>query len=205
VFVALDFIDMSIPRTIYKELKFFNVGAVATTSAFLIASLFTIFSASLFQELTYSLTMLITLRANQSFDSNPQGSSEEALSIASLILESNLTYPRFTYGDVAFPQLALDPAWMAGAGANASTVSITAVGPALRSRSDCRIYDSSQIRTNLNLSYTPKTPSDYKNQLAINIEGDTCKPIEDPWWPDQFVLSTRPNLTYFGIATDSTP
>jgi hypothetical protein len=191
---SLDFMNMSIPRTIFHEIKSANIGAVAATAAFLVASVFTIFSASLFQPLAIPTTIPVTLRSNESFYMNPGRVSADAIAIASLIFGSNFSYPMFTYGNLAFPQLVPTPPLPIGSSVNASTVSIDAVVPAIRSKLDCRVYDSSKIRTNLTLNYSYIM---YDNPLEIYIEGEDCVPGREPW---NHILTTRPNMTYFALS-----
>ncbi|KAK4033529.1 hypothetical protein C8A01DRAFT_19546 [Parachaetomium inaequale] len=196
-YLTLDFMDMSIPRTIFREIKFANIGALAATTAFLVASVFTIFSASLFQPLAVATTIPVTLRANQSFAMNQMGSKDGNV-IASLIFGSNFSYPMFTYDDLAFPQLVSTVSLPADGSVNASTVSIEAVVPAVRARLHCRVYDSSKISTNLTLDYT--IPYSFHNPLGINIEGEECNhfPKYEAWGYSN-ILPTYPNMTYFGL------
>ncbi|KAK8085699.1 hypothetical protein PG997_006970 [Apiospora hydei] len=209
-FMTLDHLDMSIPRTIFKEARSGNFGALATTTMLLVASLFTIFSGSLFQALAIPSTGSITLRANQSFDLTPfggapyQGSARFGASIPSLILESNLSYPAFTHEDLAFPQLVSDLPIRSNATFNASTVSITAVVPAVRPRLDCRLYDMSKHRLNFTIN-SNATAMNVENPLGAWIEGEECKLKDDEEKGKYNILfSTYPNTTYVGIgdATD---
>ncbi|KAK7943542.1 uncharacterized protein PG986_012655 [Apiospora aurea] len=204
-FMALDHLDMSIPRTIFKEARSGNLGALATTTMLLVASLFTIFSGSLFQALAIPSTGSITLRANQSFDLTPfggapyQGSARFGASIPSLILESNLSYPAFTHEDLAFPQLVSDLPIKSNATFNASTVSITAVVPAVRPRLDCRLYDMSKHRLNFTIN-SNATAMYVENPLGAWIEGEECKLKDDEEKGKYNILfTTYPNTTYVGI------
>jgi hypothetical protein len=197
-FLALDLIDQSIPRTIFNEIKFGNMGGLAATAAFLITSVFTILSASLYQPLAVPTTIPITLRANLSFQSIVADNSD-ALASASLILGSNLSYPDFTYADLAFPRFVPTISLPTDGSVNASTVSIYVVVPAVRAKLDCRVYDSSKIRTNLTRDYKTESGT-YENPLGIHIEGEECLliPSHEVRKYNNF-LTTRPNMTYFGL------
>ncbi|KAK8044183.1 hypothetical protein PG993_004207 [Apiospora rasikravindrae] len=204
-FMTLDHLDMSIPRTIYKEARSGNFGALATTTMVLVASLFTIFSGSLFQALAIPSTGSITLRANQSFDLTPYGgapyqnNARFGASIPSLILESNLSYPAFTHENLAFPQFVSDLPIRSNATFNASTVSIDAVVPAVRPRLDCRLYDMSKHRLNFTIN-TNATNMDVENPLGVWIEGEECKLRDDEEKGKYNILfSTYTNTTYVGI------
>ncbi|KAK3305256.1 uncharacterized protein B0T15DRAFT_370692, partial [Chaetomium strumarium] len=197
-FMTIDFMDMSIPRTMFNEIKFVNIGALAATTAFLVSSLFAIVSSSLFQLVAVPTVLPATLHANMSFALTPYG-NKEAASIASLILESNLSYPRFTYGDLAFPQLvpsvSIDPDHIV----NTSSISINAEIPAVRAKMTCRIYDASKIQTNLTLNYTIQYTS-YQNPLGIYIEGEECNRFpKNEYSKYNNILPTYPNMTYFGL------
>ncbi|KAK7975754.1 hypothetical protein PG989_014217 [Apiospora arundinis] len=196
-FMQLDHLDMSIPRTMYKEVQSSNVGAFATTTMLLVASLFTIFSGSLFQALAVPSTGSIMLRANQSFDTTPFGGQTNAGSFSSLILESNLSYPAFTYQDLAFPQLLPDVPLESNGTYNFSTVAIDTVVPAVRSKLECRLYPMAKHRYNLTLDY--KILSSTNNPLGVWIEGEECKmKPEHEWLKYNQLFSTFPNATYLG-------
>ncbi|KAH6842399.1 hypothetical protein B0I37DRAFT_399101 [Chaetomium sp. MPI-CAGE-AT-0009] len=185
---TLDFMDMSVPRAIFREIQFGNIGALAATMAFLVASVFTIFSASLFQALAIPTTIPVSFRANQSFSLAPYDSDDGNV-IASLIFGSNFSFPMFTYDDLAFPQL--------------STISIQAVVPAVRSKLTCRVYDSSKITTNLTLNYTIDLTK-YDNPLGINIQGEECNRFpEYESYGYNNILPTYPNMTYFAIGNSA--
>ncbi|KAK4236997.1 hypothetical protein C8A03DRAFT_35073 [Achaetomium macrosporum] len=201
-FMTIDFMDMSVPRTMFNEIRFANIGALAATAAFLVSSVFAIASSSLFQPVAFPMVLPTTLRANMSFDLDPYG-NQEAASIASLILESNLSYPRFTYGDLAFPQLVPSVSLPHDRSVNASTISINAEVPAVRAKLTCRIYDASKIQTNHTLNYTIKYSS-YQNPLGIYIQGEECNRFpkyEDAKYNN--ILATYPNMTYFGLGDET--
>ncbi|GAW27135.1 hypothetical protein SAMD00023353_7400150 [Rosellinia necatrix] len=189
IFPQLEFLDMAIPVAMYKEYKLNKPWALATTTAVLFASLFTTLSVSLFQELSLPRETTILLQANQSFrvsgfgtvDSGPPYDSSAIYT--SLILESNLSFPRFTFNDLAFPQfLPVSNLLESDANFNTSTVSISTVIPAVHGRMDCHSYES--IHANVTLNYT--TPSGHQNPLQALVEDYT------------FEFGTTSNATYFG-------
>ncbi|KAK8038664.1 hypothetical protein PG993_007075 [Apiospora rasikravindrae] len=100
--------------------------------------------------------------------------------LASWIFTSNLTYPRFTYGDLAFPELLVGAPTSPQDLFNTSTASIAAVIPAALGPPATDIY--------------------YHNPLGLWIEGEGCN--RDPQ-SEQFrynrVLSTSTEATYFGL------
>lgn len=142
VFKSLDFLDMSVPSAMFKEAKLRNIGALATTTMLLVASFFTIFSGSLFQSVYFSSTNTAILRTNDSF-----GSPNFDFDVTpALILLGNLSYPSFTYEDLAFPQFVPETALTANEFSNTSLLSIRAVVPALRSRLLCRMYNTTGVQ-----------------------------------------------------------
>ncbi|KAJ8124736.1 hypothetical protein O1611_g8904 [Lasiodiplodia mahajangana] len=201
-FAQLDLLDMTPPKAIYRETKLGTPWASATTTAFLIASLFTTFSASLFQELSVPIATSITLMANQSFlvsyDNAFDASSSDQ--VTSLILEGNYSFPRFTYQDLAFPELVPAEAMRFAPNLNASTVSISAVLPAIRATMDCRLYESNQIHTNLTLNHKDVVGTS-RNPFWAQVKGEACNIDDDE--PHVSTIDVPPNVTYYAEVTGS--
>jgi hypothetical protein len=197
VFVQLDLLDMTIPEVICKEIKLRKTWALVTTTAFLIASLFTTFSTSLFQELSLPIITPIVLQANQSFSLTPFATDNSG-EISSLLLESNYSFPRFTYNNLAFPELVPMTGLSTNTTFNASTVFISTVIPAVRGSLDCRSYDSVQIHTSLTPNQT--SVDGLQNPLKVLIDGENCA---SPFQEYNYAMSTYPNATYFGLSPDA--
>ncbi|KAI0466800.1 hypothetical protein F4859DRAFT_495987 [Xylaria cf. heliscus] len=182
---------MAVPTAMYREVKLKTFWALATTTAILLASLFTTFSASLFQEQSIPIPISIILQPSRSFISSPYPSlglvSDPAIEIPSLILESNYSFPRFTYMDLAFPELtavtALPPTL------NESTVSVSAVIPAVRGRMDCLSHEPAQIQVNLTVNNDIQP---YENHLTVWIDGT-----------QDFDLQVHNNVTYIGSSAST--
>ncbi|KAK8097692.1 uncharacterized protein PG998_013178 [Apiospora kogelbergensis] len=206
---SADLLDASLPRILYREVKFTNIGLLATTTAFLIASLFTIFSGSLFQVLPLATTVPTTLQALRNFDPYSFDSSGDRdlaySSVSSTILGGNVSYPRFTYDDLAFPELSSAPSL--GTIPNVRTASIptiAAVIPAIRGKLSCRSYGVSKIRTHIAWgNVTSITHRIHQNPLEIGIEGEECGISHTESSGYNAILSTYPNATYFGLASKS--
>ncbi|KAI0810046.1 hypothetical protein GGR55DRAFT_695842 [Xylaria sp. FL0064] len=197
VFTQLEFLDMTIPVAMYREFKLKTPWALTTTTALLLASLFTTLSASLFQKVSIPSITSIALPANQSFllVDNSALFGDGPFDVSSLILESNLSFPRFTFNDLAFPQLVLpsDLPSLNNNYFNESAVSISTVVPALRARMECKSFGPDGIRPNLTLNYTDDLGN--HDPLEIWIDGeDDC----DVFGGGAAVtFSTYPNTTYF--------
>ncbi|KAI0199409.1 hypothetical protein F4808DRAFT_471695 [Astrocystis sublimbata] len=211
IFMVIDHLNMSVPPTIHKEIKLANIGALATSTMLIVASFFTIFSGSLFQALNVPSARLITLSATQSLGKNPNPELGSG-AIASLILSSNLSYPSFTYQNLAFPHFLPNVTMDSSSLFNLSTAYIEAVVPALRSRLDCRLTESWNHRLNLTVNYTYSRHAqdpDYidisrNNPLGIWIKGEECQ--LDPSYEDlkyNHFLETFSNATYFGHGGDT--
>ena len=178
VFIHSELLDMSFPRLIYREIKLRHMGALAGSTALLLSSAFTIFSASLFQPLSLSTTNLINLHSTSSFDRDMRSENLRvgfipAIFTSSLLLVSNLSYPKFTYGDLAFP--VLEPTMLPAGSLNAS--SIVTVVPALRGKLDCRAFPMSKIKiepAHGPMYSSPTSDEGYENPLLVTIEEEGC-------------------------------
>lgn len=196
-FMGLDLLDLSTHKVLSREFWNGSIGALATTAAFSIASLFVTFTASLFDTVQVPVTGSLILKANQSFA--PQELNVEGpMAAASSILSGNASYPPFTYENLAL--LEVTPSQISvpkDADINGPTVSVEAVLPAVRAKLDCRLYDTSQITTNLTI----------KDALGVWIEGEGC--LTDPDADDlnsrhDAVLAVSQNTTFFGAASSGT-
>lgn len=208
VFTTLDFLDMSLPRTIIKEIQLANFGACAATLVFLVASMFTTFTSSLFQPLSIPTSEAVTLLPNQSFMLQPgltagEDMDEQPNILSSLILTSNLSYPQWTFENLAFAQYVPTVSLPSSSGFNASTASVAAVLPAVREKLDCRLYDSTEITYNLTRHYE-FFYGEYQNPLGISVKGEECGLTTNSSLEKferlryNLLLSTYENATYFG-------
>ncbi|KAI1305436.1 hypothetical protein F5Y03DRAFT_151944 [Xylaria venustula] len=196
MFINFELTDMTIPKAIYRSIRFRTLWAFATTMAFLSASLFTTFSASLFQESSVPIVASITLRANQSFLWTVDGFlADDSEVTSSLILESNYSFPRFTHINLAFPELMTPVELSTNSTFNASAVSITAVVPAIRPRMDCYPYGSAQMYWNA----TPSSFEDKESQLRIWIDGEDCHTSLSV--SQSFDFWVKDNTSYIGQTT----
>lgn len=211
VFTQLEFLDMTLPAAIYKEIKLKNPWALVSTTALLIAAFFSTLSASLFQELSVPVTLSTTLHAKQSFSLDGYldiESTQRVAEISSLILESNLSFPQFTYNNLAFPELVLAPDLFTNANLNVSAVSISTIIPALHGKIDCRLYDSSKIHTNLVTNVSDCGGYDFcrirpylvrnvsGHALEMSMEGEECFSAPPNY---NYAIWVKPNTSYIGL------
>ncbi|KAI1748177.1 hypothetical protein F4782DRAFT_551217 [Xylaria castorea] len=204
VFKQLELLDMAVLVAIYHEIRLRNFWAVATTTALLLSSLFTTFSASLFQNLNTPTKMPMILQPSRSFlastysddrvfDSEISGILSE---IPSLILGSNFSFPRFTYMDLAFTELTAVTAIPPNSTFGGSAVSISAVIPAVRGRIDCASYKPDQIHIDLQRN-VHTSPDEYQNILFVWIEGQGSPEDVD------FFFHLEDNVTYVASSSPS--
>ncbi|KAI1735226.1 hypothetical protein F4680DRAFT_435865 [Xylaria scruposa] len=164
--VDLDLSDLGIPRMLQRELRTKSFAAFGGTLAAFIASLLATASSSLFVLNNVPATDIAQLRATSSIDngsSTHYGSTVLSKLVGPLILESNLSYPKFTYENLIFPSLSLDFNSTMDNG-----VILNATIPALRPKLDCRLHDSSTIVVDV---------SDAK-LLRMNITDEFCFPTD---------------------------
>ncbi|KAI8635574.1 hypothetical protein F5Y19DRAFT_408326 [Xylariaceae sp. FL1651] len=160
--VGLDLSDLGVPRMLLREIRTRSFAALGGTLAALTASLLATFSSSLFVLNNVPSVALAQLQTTSSIN-NHSSANYTILSelIAPLILESNLSYPKFTYETLIFPDLLLkfDSAMDNGVVLNATI-------PAVRPKMDCRLHDSSSIVPEVSKS----------NELMINVTEESCFP-----------------------------
>lgn len=199
-FTNLDFLDMSVPTAIIKEAKLRNIGASATTITLLVASFFTIFSGSLFQGVFFSSVSLVQLRANNSFGLTSPEVPIDMDFDAGLILLGNLSYPSFTYEDLAFPQLLPTTALTANDFSNTSLLSVKAVVPALRSYLECHLFDKDMIRAQIQPKHydLDRAFSRENSVLTFTVNDEEIKYLNGTasYETDLRIYS---NTSYFGV------
>ena len=210
-FMEVEFLDMSIPRVIWKEIRLRKPGPMAGTAAFLVASMFTIFATPLFRVETFSVQFPLTLQATQSFDTtNTSFIWSYGARPASLILAANLTYPKFTYEHLAFPEYHLTSALPEGE-SNTSSPSINTVLPAIRPGLECRLYDTPYHDVNFTQDYRDYSASGF-SFLDLAFTGEVCEspPFYHEVNPTEWALGNTANTPkdfnpdktiYFGFAS----
>ncbi|KAI1868007.1 uncharacterized protein JN550_006495 [Neoarthrinium moseri] len=108
---ALDPMDVGIPRMLLREFRTGSLPALSGTLVALVASLLATFSSSLFVVSNIPVRISVQLKTVSSLrnDTPAYHSGSATLGLAScLILESNQSYPAFTYENLVFPELLLD-------------------------------------------------------------------------------------------------
>ncbi|KAK8094911.1 hypothetical protein PG997_001596 [Apiospora hydei] len=192
----LSLLDASIPRMLYREMRLASIGAFAITTTFLVASAFTTFSGSLFQVLPTPVTDFVTLQTYRSFNLSIH-EKEDASLISTWIFANNYSYPRFTYDTLAFPALVNATPFPL----QSTTASISAVIPAVRASLECRLYDSSKVKTDPDSHQEPNLYNNaYQNPLDLRIEGEDCTypELARHKQPQRNITHVSEKATYFG-------
>lgn len=148
------------PQALYREIKTRHFATAAATVAAMLASLLATASGSLYfvDAKPYTSDRLFRLVGSFTSDmlndyylvrwgvfSSSGYSSAEASIISTLILQSNLSYPAFTYENLAFPQLALDDLKSTTSYYNASQLEVHTVVPALRGGLACTLHPQDTV------------------------------------------------------------
>ncbi|KAI5925292.1 hypothetical protein F4810DRAFT_72184 [Camillea tinctor] len=197
---SLDLLDSFTLQTIFKEFRSRSFAALAGTIAVAFTSFLTIASASLFYTIYVPNSWPTSLRFENITEISLirgfilQGGGAEA----SLVLLSNMSYPAFTYEDLALPDVSFTS--NQSDSQNATNYVTKTRLPATRTRLTCRLYDSSQIRTNLSLSDSSDPDLDM-NTLTASIAEEICSSNADTSELNNFILSvgsSMPDTSYFG-------
>lgn len=198
-FGNLDLLDMSTPRALWKEAKYHSLGHLATTTTMLVASLFTIFSGSLFQLQSIPKPVPLVLELEGSFGSTNETVSSAFMSsgiTSALILLGNASYPEFTYENLAFPKMRPGSPITPGPFSSDLALSTQAIAPAVRLRQVCRVYNDTNIHTN----FTATPLGDHP--LAITIDQEGCNlDLSGDWNVDRYnvYLDDIQNTSHFGV------
>ncbi|KAL3424093.1 hypothetical protein PVAG01_03374 [Phlyctema vagabunda] len=209
-FMNLEFLDSSVLTIMYRQMRLRYFPPLAATTSLLIASLFTIFSASLFQALPRAVTVPVSLQVVNSFSltANPEASSQE---VASFVLQGlYTTYPQWTWEGMAFPEFNLKGAWPSGAmSLDSPEYILETIIPTIRSSMTCQMYDSSVIQYNLSVGFVGNSVYwgfNMTNTLGVIIEGENCeldRSVTDDYIGYNAYFSTQNNGYFgFGMATD---
>ncbi len=175
--------DRTTAMALYQAVRARNVAVAGAAAAVMVATLLPVFASSLFAALTIPISSDVQL-ITQDFFSNstnpPPGvktsaaaaptsscsSCLDGMTLASLVLDRNLSYPAFTFEDLAFPTLSIIPL----IGVNGTDdLETTATVPAVRSSMTCQFFAQSDIGVNLTTSYRIGSIA---NPLRIDLPGE---------------------------------
>ncbi|KAK3361152.1 hypothetical protein B0T24DRAFT_539234 [Lasiosphaeria ovina] len=194
--ISLNLADSASPIVLYRSFKLRNISVGGASVAAFMASLFAIFTASLFSAATVPVTAPYTL-LSQDFFSQTNGipdagfctTCQNGTILASLVLNGNISYPDFTFEDMTFPTLAL----MDDDGDLPDDVIVTATVPVVRPIMACKMFSPSQITAAIATSTT--TAAGIVNPLRITLAGEAADSAT--------VISTARRLDSFGNPTNA--
>ncbi|KAG8158510.1 hypothetical protein KVR01_011632 [Diaporthe batatas] len=175
--LRMDLMRGLIPFIIWRELKSSSFAAASTTLAALLAAILTTVSAAVFHVVPFPVSKPVELSSNTAFMEPASISNSETSRLASLILETNLSYPRGSYQDLVFPEFSMTPlsARNASDKTNASSAIIKVTAPALRPHLRCTNYSPVDIAAvNVRNRSSPKG-QDQWNGIVVNIPSENCR------------------------------
>ncbi|MBE3110338.1 MAG: DUF3433 domain-containing protein, partial [Acidobacteria bacterium] len=163
--VGLDLLDKSRLRIVWTAAMASDFAALSSTMAVLVGATLTIFASALFRPVNVPINADASIPTADYFassDSMPAVSGDTCTfchpetASASLILAANLTYPPFTFEDLAFQTLdtnATDRIFPAKekVGTDLREMVISVTLPAFRSSLSCRVYSRDDLKVNLTL------------------------------------------------------
>ena len=168
--MTMNFVDRSTPMVLYKSLRTRNLAVFGSTLAAFLAILWPIFTSTMFTTISIPATAAVQLQLQDAFaGANPAGVRNGTL-ISSLILEGNLSYPAFTFEDLAFPTVTLP-----GAASDlraSSDLMVTATIPAARPTMSCLFFRQGELSINLTNNYRV---GDIVNPLRVDIPGEQTR------------------------------
>lgn len=176
----MDWLRPIMPVVLLRQLRSRSFAAIGTTAAALLASVYTIPSASLFQVISVPVYDTLNLRMKDIFTANLNAPSDNNFIVSSLVLESNLSYTNRYYEDLVFPSITIESVFGGqNTSSNFSEASMVINGtiPALRPGLSCHLIRSSAITSSF--KFNQKGRGNYDNNVTengvmINITDRTC-------------------------------
>lgn len=154
----LNLLDRSLIPLLYEVVYSQLWAPLVTTIVSLIAPFFTIASASLFVPDTRNFTHAVQLATVGSFNRTDLMALDTGHIETELVLEGNMSYPDFTYQNLAFPELKLaqydHDSWVGTdtdmAGTSTQAFPLHATIPAFRAHMNCTLIPPPQLNTSIN-------------------------------------------------------
>lgn len=202
------------PVSLFRAARLGLVAAATAAAASMLTPWFNIFTPSLFEANYLPTELGASLLTTSSFGSSsiPWTEVESMIetevadfptTLALQILRGNMSYPAFTWENLAFPEFSLS-------GPNTSdeydlsSATIETRVPAIRSSLSCDPYNSSQISSSVTLDYNQQVgvstfrsggyvldTFNVSNPLAVNLTGEIC-------------ASKKPNHDFQSVIFDTT-
>jgi hypothetical protein len=185
--LSVNFLDSMAISTLWQSIGTQHWAVSATTLALVLSSYLTIVVSGLYSTTNIPLVGTISLRRQDSFNSSAaeyyMGGSAPVIS--GLIVEGNMSYPAWTYGDLALPKVGTTTA-DGTASKNSSVLEVRL--PAIRSTLNCTLYQGNDaLKPSLTWGSVQFFPD---NPLVLN-------------GPGYFVLSVQPNTVFGSTVVES--
>ncbi|KAK4215352.1 hypothetical protein QBC37DRAFT_127616 [Rhypophila decipiens] len=171
--ISLNLADRALPMAFYFTARSRNLVVGASTAAAIFSSFFVISAATLFYAATVPATAQCQL-LTRDFFSQSNGIPDDGFCtfcqngtvLSSLVLDANMSYPAFTFEDLAYPSFSLEnvPDDME----LPDDLVVNAVVPAVRSSLQCKSFRQSELAINLQ---TGSTVNGVVNPLQITLPG----------------------------------
>jgi hypothetical protein len=183
-FMKTNFLDSLDIFNIFLSIRKRNFAVTASTLATIVASFLTIITSGLYSSI--KLPQQVSVNFSQETWFRPWytdvTTGTSSMLVADFIVQRNLTFPRWTYENLAFPELSFSAP---KSNINQTTYADIKV-PALRSAPICILQNSSETIPQLNVIATQNTTSAPSYTITLNLHRGSCYPDETKSvWTDQ--------------------
>jgi hypothetical protein len=194
-FMTSNFFDSLDIFNIFSSIHTWNFAVAASTLTTLIASFLTIVTSGLYSATELPQQVRTNFSQETSFSPRYNNLTTGASStlVTDFIVQYNLSFPRWTYEDLAFPELSLNTS-----DSNMTQDSFIDIKvPALRSAPICRLQKQTDLNPHLNLTATTSSTGTNSHILSLNLLHGAC-------WPSETrSLWTAPSKTSISIQENS--
>ncbi|KAJ5938925.1 hypothetical protein N7466_002059 [Penicillium verhagenii] len=188
-FMTVDFLDSLSVTTIFNSIRMKHFSVSAATLAALITSFLTIVTSGLYTTLEVPGNITMGFTQETTFDGTTD--SDAAVSTAEYILQDNLAYPKWTYKELAFPELSMN----ATTKKNVSGSFVDIVVPAMRGTLSCRFQTSDGLNA---------TFSSSDNKVTYDIwVAEACYSNGTSWIKESQYFTSN-NQSFFGRSRANT-
>lgn len=190
--MTADYLDTVNAANIFQSIRLREWPVLATTILMLITPLLTIVTSGLYSAIQTPHSINVEFQRETIFTSNEDllsTKNDGSLELAGLILLDNLSYPRWTYEGLAFPELSvLDDFKNVSKSPSFSDSLVEVVVPALRPALSCRLHTKLDMQTNFTV-----------RNLNINVTQEYCNQGHSSEQDTISLFIVEPN-THFGMA-----
>ncbi|KAJ5656634.1 hypothetical protein N7507_008584 [Penicillium longicatenatum] len=185
-FMTVDFLDSLSTTTIFNSVRMKHFAVLAMTLATLITSVLTIVTSGLYTTLNVSEKITMDFTQKTTFYGAYYDGSKEGISIAEYILQDNLAYPKWTYKELAFPQLSMNTTTKK----NVSGSFVDIIVPAMRGTLTCKLQTDEELNAKFSSS---------EMEMTYDILAEPCYSNSTSWTTETQSHSLN-NHTLFGFS-----